>query len=97
VLDQRVALLQYARDGATGQEALRRIVHALVAPVLQLRATAEGEHYALLVAHELAHRSPEAERVLVDFFDPMAHALIDALQSQARQAGRGRVAWRWSW
>jgi AcrR family transcriptional regulator len=92
-IEERVALLEQARQHATGQHALRRIVHAFVAPVLQLRATAEGEHYALLVARELGYRSPEAERVMVDFFDPMAHAFIDALQAQSRQAERGQVAW----
>jgi hypothetical protein len=54
---------------------LRAIIDAFIGPVLRLRASPEGEYYALLVARELRHTGPEADRVLRDFFDPLAHAL----------------------
>ena len=75
------------------QAVLRAIVTAFVEPVLQMRASAEGEAYALLVARELAYRTPEAERVLGDFFDPMAHAFIDALHGACPGSTRPQAAW----
>jgi len=92
-IDERMALLRRAQEGKRGRNYLQRIVQAFVEPVLRMRASAEGEYYALLVARELAYRTPEADRVLVDYFDPMAHAFIDALQGAFPDSSRGQVAW----
>jgi hypothetical protein len=72
---------------------LRRIVEAFVNPVLAMRASSEGEYYAQLVARELAYRTPDTERVLVDYFDPLAHAFIDALHAARPGTARAQVAW----
>ena len=72
---------------------LPRIIDAFVGPVLRMRASAEGEYYALLVARELYHALEETDRVLRAYFDPMAHAFIDALQEALPHATRGQVAW----
>jgi hypothetical protein len=74
-------------------QALRRIMEAFTGPVLRLRASPEGEYYALLVGRELFHATEEADRVLRDYFDPMAHAFIDALHAVLPHATRGQVAW----
>jgi len=92
-VDERLALLAQARSGSAGARPLRAIVAAFVDPVLQMRASADGESYALLVARELAYRTPEAERVLSDFFDPMAHAFIDALHQACPGSTRPQAAW----
>jgi AcrR family transcriptional regulator len=92
-IDERLARLRQARSPAADGDALRRIVGAFVEPVLQMRASAEGESYALLVARELAYRTPEASRVLADFFDPMAHAFIDALHRACPGSTRAQAAW----
>lgn len=78
---------------AGGPELLRHIVEAFVQPVLRMRASAEGEFYALLVARELSYASPEADRVLRRHFDPMARAYIQALQSALPHADIGACAW----
>ena len=80
------------RDPADPQT-LPRIIEAFVGPVLRLRASAEGEYYALLVGRELAYSNAESDRVLRDFFDPLAHAFIDALQAALPHAARAQVAW----
>jgi AcrR family transcriptional regulator len=92
-IDERVALLHQAQAGKAGAEALRRIVTAFVEPVLRLRASAEGEYYAQLVSRELSYRTPEIDRVLGDFFDPMAHDFIDALHHASPGCTRGQAAW----
>lgn len=73
--------------------ALNRIVRAFVEPVLQMRASAEGEFYALLVCRELLYSRDEADRVLRDFFDPLAHAFIDAIHIARPQVSRAQAAW----
>ena len=72
---------------------LRRVVQAFVEPVLALRASPEGEYYAMLVARELAYRTPDTDRVLAEMFDPMAHAFIDALHRLRPRRPRARAAW----
>lgn len=91
-VDRRLANLQRALQAAPARR-LRAVMQAFVGPVLALRASAEGEYYALLVARELLHRRPESDRALAELFDPMAHAFIDALQQALPGASRGQAAW----
>ncbi len=91
-IDVRTQQLQAALAAPRGDR-LARIVTAFVQPVLHLRASAEGEWYALLVARELLHAREDTDRVLRQHFDPMAHAFIDALQALYPQRGRAEVAW----
>lgn len=91
-IDERLSGLQTAVD-AGGPDLLRHIVEAFVQPVLRMRASAEGEFYALLVARELSYASPEADRVLRRHFDPLAHAYIAALHAALPHTGIGDCAW----
>ena len=93
VIEERLAALQSVSHDPKDPETLRRIIEAFTGPVLKLRASAEGEYYALLVARELYHALEETDRVLRAYFDPMAHAFIDALQEALPHATRGQVAW----
>lgn len=72
---------------------LERVVEAFVQPVLAQRASGEGEYYAQLVARELGFQTPEATRVLTDYFDPLANRFIDALMAVRPGHGRARAAW----
>ncbi len=93
-IEARLALLREAVSQTRAQpSALPRIVSAFVEPVLQMRASPEGESYALLVSRELSYSRDEADRVLRDFFDPLAHAFIDALHATRSQVSRAQAAW----
>jgi AcrR family transcriptional regulator len=92
-LDERLQLLAQAREEAPRAERLRRVVQAFVQPVLRLRTSSEGEYYAQLVARELVYRSPQAEQVLAEHFDPLALAFIPALQSACPGSTHGAAAW----
>jgi AcrR family transcriptional regulator len=92
-IEERLEALRAVAADAPADEALHRIIEAFTGPVLRLRASAEGEYYALLVAHELYHAIDETDRVLRAYFDPLAHAFIDALQQRLPHASRGQVAW----
>ncbi len=92
-IEERLAALDSASHDPEDPQTLRRIVEAFVGPVIKLRASPEGHHYAQLVGRELAYGSQEADRVLREFFDPMAHRFIDALHSALPHATRADVAW----
>ena len=92
-IEARLAALRAVRLDAADSGAVAAIVEAFVLPVLRLRASAEGEYYALLVARQLHQSVDEADEVLRRYFDPMAHAFIDALHAVLPAATRAQVAW----
>lgn len=92
-IEERLAALAAVPRTGPPEVQLRGIVEAFIAPVLKLRASAEGEYYALLVARELYNAIDEADRVLRAYFDPLAIAFIEALQEALPHATRGQVAW----
>ncbi len=92
-IEERLAALRSVSHDPANPETLRLIIDAFTGPVLKLRASSEGEYYALLVARELYHTLEETDRVMRAYFDPLAHAFIDALQEALPHATRGHVAW----
>ena len=92
-IEERLADLAAVNVDPADTRTLPRIVEAFTGPVLALRASTEGEYYALLVARELYLVNEEADLVLRSYFDPLAHAFIDALHRALPHATRGQVAW----
>ena len=92
-IDERLARLAAVTIEPDDARTLPRIIEAFTAPVLALRASSEGEYYALLVARELYHATEEADRVLRAYFDPLAEAYIDALHVALPHATRSQAAW----
>ncbi|MFA7556453.1 MAG: TetR family transcriptional regulator, partial [Hydrogenophaga sp.] len=96
-IDSRMALLRAAEREPWDEGKLQRIVQAFVGPVIQMRASPEGEYYALLMTQGLSTQQDEAAAVLREFFDPMAEAFIgvlhDTLAHEAPGITRGTVAW----
>ncbi len=92
-IEERVNALRAVPLDADDPNTLLAIIEAFIRPVLRLRASSEGEYYALLVARELYHATEEADQVLRAFFDPLAHAFIDALHAALPGKTRGQVAW----
>ena len=92
-IEARMAALRAIDTAHPGPDTLTQIIEAFTGPVLSLRASAEGEYYALLVARELYHARADVDRILRSFFDPLAHAFIDALQRVLPHATRGEIAW----
>jgi AcrR family transcriptional regulator len=89
----RLDRLQFAAAEPDRSARLDRIVAAFVVPLVALHASPEGQYYALMAARDLAAPTPEAEEAHREFFDPMAHAFIDALMTTAPRTTRGQVAW----
>ncbi|OOG41823.1 TetR/AcrR family transcriptional regulator, partial [Polaromonas sp. A23] len=79
-INERLAALALAMADESGDR-LTRIVEAFIAPVIRLRASAEGEYYALLMTRGLALQSEEEDAIIREFFDPMARAFIEAFHT----------------
>ncbi|MFP8780343.1 TetR/AcrR family transcriptional regulator [Hydrogenophaga sp. RWCD_12] len=92
-IEERLAALDAAAVDPKDPQTLTRIIEAFVKPVIRLRHSEEGFYYAQLVGRELAYGSAEADRVLREFFDPMAHRFIAAMHAALPHASLGDVAW----
>ncbi len=92
-IEERLAALDAALAAGPPAGRLQRIVEAFVMPVIRMRASVEGQYYAQLVGRELGYASQEADRVLREFFDPMAARFIDALHAALPHATRADAAW----
>ena len=89
----RLERLDAVLEAPGSERSLDHVVEAFVRPVLAQRASEEGEYYAQLVARELGFQTPEATRVLTDYFDPLANRFIDALMAVRPGHGRSSAAW----
>ena len=93
MIERRLHSLDAAVASTPARARLERILEAFVGPVMDLHRHAEGRYYAVMAARDLAAPSPEADQIQREFFDPMAHAFIDALLRIHPNATRGQVAW----
>ena len=92
-IEERLSALDAVSRDPADPQTLTRIIEAFVLPVIRLRQSVDGFHYAQLVGRELAYGSEEVDRVLRDFFDPLAHRFIAALHAALPHASVGEVAW----
>lgn len=93
MIGSRLERLRAALESTPEAQRLDAIIDAFVTPVIALHQHEEGRHYAAMAARELSAPAPEADLAQREFFDPMAHAFIDALCTVAPKATRGQVAW----
>jgi AcrR family transcriptional regulator len=89
----RLEALRIAVADPDPESRLMRILDSFASPLIALHQHPEGQYYALMAARDLAVPTPESERANVEFFDPLAHAFIDALMTTVPGVSRGRVAW----
>lgn len=78
--EERLARLA-AIDDLRAEDALDRIVSALVDPVLALHTDPDGIWYARLVLRDAADPSSQDRPIVAALFDPMARAFIAALRT----------------
>lgn len=90
---QRLAALRSVREQADAPDYLERVIAAFVEPVLRLRASPDGEWYALLMTRGLNEPGQETDRALRQYFDPMAHAFIEALMACFPGCSKAQMAW----
>jgi len=95
-INERLIWLKQAMAEKEGDR-LVGLVEAFIGPVIRLRASTEGEYYALLMTRGLALQSEEEDAIIREFFDPMARAFIDAfhktLVREFPRVTRAEVTW----
>jgi AcrR family transcriptional regulator len=95
-INERLIWLKQAMTEKSGDR-LVGLVEAFIGPVIRLRASAEGEYYALLMTRGLALQTEEEDAIIREFFDPMARAFIEAFHKTLAQefsgVTRAEVAW----
>ena len=89
----RLKKIMVAQRNPTNARRLREILTAFVAPVLAIRRSPQGRAYGKLVARGLNGDADDSERVVKDFFDPLAKAYIDAINACYPNASIGQCAW----
>lgn len=96
MIEERMTSLRQALE-QTGGDRLAALVDAFIAPVIRLRASVEGEYYALLMTRGLSLQSEEEDAIIREFFDPMATAFIDAfhrtLAAEFPGVSHAQVCW----
>ncbi|TXT41092.1 MAG: Transcriptional regulator TetR family [Comamonadaceae bacterium] len=92
-IQERLDALATVRTHAAEPGYLEQVVNAFISPVLRLRASPEGQWYALLMTRGINEPLQETDQIMRQYFDPMAHAFIDALQDAFAGSTRGQVAW----
>jgi AcrR family transcriptional regulator len=90
---RRTQLDEAMRAGAKAADALERVLDAFIGPLVALHADPAGQCFARMAARDLAAPTPESEQAQHEFFDPMAHAFIDALHRLFPKRSRADVAW----
>jgi len=95
-INERLLSLRQAL-AESGADRLKALVEAFIAPVIRLRASVEGEYYALLMTRGLSLQNEQEDAVIREFFDPMATAFIDAfhrtLDAEFPGVSQAQVAW----
>lgn len=92
-IELRRAQLDEAMRAADAPDALERVIAAFVDPLVALHADPEGQYFAKMAARDLAAPTEASDQAQREFFDPMAHAFIDALQRLFPHCSRADVAW----
>lgn len=64
----------------TAPDALDRIVHAFVEPILRSQMSSSGKSYAQLVAREASDPCSENRGIIAEYFDPFAREFVRAIQ-----------------
>lgn len=91
-VQQRRALLDAALAEAA-PPTLEDVLRAFIGPLVAMNRDPAGQYFAKMAARDLASPTPESEQAQREFFDPMAHAFIDALQRFFPRRTRADVAW----
>lgn len=91
-VQQRRARLDEAVAGP-GPVTLEAVLGAFIGPLVAMNRDPAGQYFARMAARDLASPTPESEQAQREFFDPMAHAYIDALQRLFPHRTRADIAW----
>lgn len=90
--ERRRVLLEEAMSG-DATPTLEAVLGAFIGPLVALNQDPAGQYFAKMAARDLASPSAESEQAQRVFFDPLAHAFIDAMQMFFPAHTRADVCW----
>jgi len=93
IYDQRVAGLKLAELETDPDRKLEAVVKALIVPMVHLRNTQKSAGYARILAHEISSPSVRSREIMREFFDPVAHILLDALAEVLPDRSMEEIHW----
>lgn len=79
IVDQRIAGLRFAEMEPDPERKVELIVKAVLVPNLHMRSTEKNSSYARILAREVSDPKSHSRNVIAEFFDPIAHKVMEAL------------------
>ena len=93
IYDQRMAGLRLAELETDPNRKLEAVIKALIVPMVHLRNTEKSAGYARILAHEISSPSSRSREIMREFFDPVAHILLDALAKVLPDRSMEEIHW----
>jgi AcrR family transcriptional regulator len=93
IVEQRMAGLALADLESDPRRKLEMIVKSVLVPMLRLRVSDQGRHFGMLLARESSDPSSAERGILRDFFDPVAHAVVDRLRAALPDRDEASLFW----
>lgn len=80
IVDQRIAALQVAESEADPERRLELVIKALSIPMLLLRRSEKNAYFSRILSRVASDPNPRNREIYAEFFDPVAHRVIDAIR-----------------
>jgi AcrR family transcriptional regulator len=74
-------------------EAIEAVIAAFLDPILELKTSRSGVHFATLIAREATDPEEAKRGIIAQYLDPTARTFLAALQRALPGAGKADVAW----
>lgn len=96
-LDERIARIRATGEKGPGPGRVEEIVRAWAEPVVRLHGSASGDSFSLLVARTAWDPGPEATAIIERFYDPLVHAILDAMRVALPGCPDDRLLWAYEY
>ncbi|MBO6900117.1 MAG: TetR family transcriptional regulator [Rhizobiaceae bacterium] len=93
ITDQRIAGLRFAEMEPDPARKVELIVKAVLVPNLHMRSTEKSSSYARILAREVSDPKSHRRGVIQEFFDPIAHKVMEAMQKAMPDRSIEEINW----
>jgi AcrR family transcriptional regulator len=93
IVDQRIAGLRLAEMESDPERKVEMIVKAVLVPNLHMRSTEKNSSYARILAREVSDPKSHDRKVIAEFFDPIAHKVMEAMREAMPDRTSEEINW----
>ncbi|CAG0984329.1 MAG: TetR/AcrR family transcriptional regulator [Rhizobiaceae bacterium] len=93
IVDQRLAGLRLAEMEPDTERKVEMIVKAVLVPNLHMRSTEKNSSYSRILAREVSDPKSHNRKVIAEFFDPVAHKVMEALHRALPDRSIEEINW----